>query len=204
MTRRVISFDLDGVIADTFGVHIQGWKAVCAELGFPLGINDYEWLKGVSTELAIKKLLCNLQVSYDSETLLNLVILKNSIRDHLIDKILPEDINHRVSEILGVIKRSDDVAVCFATSSKTQDVLKLLGVTNYFDEVYCGEKIRGLKTDEVDAFVNHISLLFDCSAPQIYHLDDCEKVCTHFSSIGANGILFPDCLYKIYSLYGIE
>ena len=54
---KAFIFDLDGVIVDTAKYHFKSWKIIGKKLGFELTKTQNEFLKGVSREESLDKIL---------------------------------------------------------------------------------------------------------------------------------------------------
>ena len=188
MTKRAVIFDLDGVIADTFLIHIQGWKHIGALVGADKPLASYEDFKGVPTIKAISKLMDRLQVQIGNQELNNLVLEKNIVRDKSLSKLTPKDLDHRASRILDLVKSKGDI-------------LQKLEIVELFDEIYFGEKVKVTKLDEVKNFISSVTAKFQVLPENIYCLDDSEQICLEFDECGANGFWFPNCIDDFLALY---
>ena len=54
---KAFIFDLDGVIVDTAKYHFKSWKIIGKKLGFELTKTQNEFLKGISREESLDKIL---------------------------------------------------------------------------------------------------------------------------------------------------
>ena len=143
MKIEAVIFDLDGVIVSTDECHYRAWKKTADEEGiyFDRKINDR--LRGVSRMDSLEIVLERAERLYTDEEKVELAERKNNYYKEYIKKLTKDDILNGVNENLAELK-----AKGIGSSSKnTPDILKYIGLDNYFDAVSDGNNITKSKPD---------------------------------------------------------
>ena len=96
-------FDLDGVILDTAKYHYIAWKRVGKQLGFELGLEQNEQLKGVSRVDSLERIIEWAGATINDEEKKRLLIEKNEDYLRQIENMGRNEILEGVEEILGKI-----------------------------------------------------------------------------------------------------
>ena len=147
MKIEAVIFDLDGVIVSTDECHYRAWKKTADEEGiyFDRKINDR--LRGVSRMDSLEIVLERAERLYTDEEKVELAERKNNYYKEYIKKLTKDDILSGVNENLAELK-AKGIKVAIGSSSKnTPDILKSIGLDNYFDAVSDGNNITKSKPD---------------------------------------------------------
>lgn len=147
MKIEAVIFDLDGVIVSTDECHYRAWKKTADEEGiyFDRKINDR--LRGVSRMDSLEIVLEKAERLYTDEEKVELAERKNNYYKEYIKKLTKDDILNGVNENLAELK-AKGIKVAIGSSSKnTPDILKYIGLDNYFDAVSDGNNITKSKPD---------------------------------------------------------
>ena len=147
MKIEAVIFDLDGVIVSTDECHYRAWKKTADEEGiyFDRKINDR--LRGVSRMDSLEIVLERAERLYTDEEKVQLAERKNNYYKEYIKKLTKDDILNGVNENLAELK-ANGIKVAIGSSSKnTPDILKYIGLDNYFDAVSDGNNITKSKPD---------------------------------------------------------
>lgn len=147
MKIEAVIFDLDGVIVSTDECHYRAWKKTADEEGiyFDRKINDR--LRGVSRMDSLEIVLERAERLYTDEEKVELAERKNNYYKEYIKKLTKDDILNGVNENLAELK-ANVIKVAIGSSSKnTPDILKYIGLDNYFDAVSDGNNITKSKPD---------------------------------------------------------
>ena len=75
---KAVMFDLDGVIVDTSNYHYLSWKKLCLELDYNLNESGNDFLKGLSREDSLLKIIDLANISLPKEKFKEYLIKKNS------------------------------------------------------------------------------------------------------------------------------
>ena len=145
MKIEAVIFDLDGVIVSTDECHYRAWKKTADEEGIYFDINDR--LRGVSRMDSLEIVLERAERLYTDEEKVELAERKNNYYKEYIKKLTKDDILNGVNENLAELK-ANGIKVAIGSSSKnTPDILKYIGLDNYFDAVSDGNNITKSKPD---------------------------------------------------------
>lgn len=147
MKIEAVIFDLDGVIVSTDECHYRAWKKTADEEGiyFDRKINDR--LRGVSRMDSLEIVLERAERLYTDEEKVELAERKNNYYKEYIKKLTKDDILSGVNENLAELK-AKGIKVAIGSSSKnTPNILKYIGLDNYFDVVSDGNNITKSKPD---------------------------------------------------------
>ena len=158
MKIEAVIFDLDGVIVSTDECHYRAWKKTADEEGiyFDRKINDR--LRGVSRMDSLEIVLERAERLYTDEEKVELAERKNNYYKEYIKKLTKDDILNGVNENLAELK-AKGIKVAIGSSSKnTPDILKYIGLDNYFDAVSDGNNITRSKPDP-DVFLKAADML---------------------------------------------
>lgn len=188
--KEVVVLDLDGVIADTFSFHIDGWKQLVQHFGGELGCIDFEQFKGVPTALAIKQLFEAAGMALGQSEMQAAIEMKNRVRDERIEELGPELINPVARTVIENAKNRGSMVVCFATTSATEVILDNLGVRHAIDWIIEGSSWTRKKCHYVGELVEKLCLRYDVEASDIGAIDDSREVCKEFRKTGVDAIWF--------------
>ncbi|RLD63685.1 MAG: beta-phosphoglucomutase [Bacteroidetes bacterium] len=138
-------FDLDGVIVDTAKYHYLAWKRLSNELGFDFSENDNEQLKGVSRMTSLDILLGIGGLSFSHDEKLKLAEKKNKWYVEYISKMTPDEILPGVIDFISSL-RKNKIKIALASASKNAiTILNQIDMTNYFDVIIDGTKVKEAK-----------------------------------------------------------
>ena len=188
MTKKGIIFDLDGVICFTDEYHYLAWKEMADGMGvyFDREINNR--LRGVSRMASLEIIL----ERYTGPALTNgekeaLATKKNDIYRKLLSRMSPADLSDDVKTTLDAL-RAKGLKLAIGSSSKnTQQILKQLGLGDFFDAVADGTMITKSKPDP-EVFLLAASML-GVSPENAIVIEDAESgvraaKAGHFRAIG--------------------
>jgi beta-phosphoglucomutase len=151
-------FDMDGVIVDTAKYHFQAWSRIAAELGIEMIPEHEEFLKGLSRVDSLERILQLGQIELDSQTKLDLMTKKNGWYLKLIEHMDQGEVLPGVEDFLRLL-REENIQIALGSSSKNaKKILKLIGLTSYFDAVVDGTMVTLHKPDP-EVFLKGASLL---------------------------------------------
>ena len=147
MKIEAVIFDLDGVIVSTDECHYRAWKKTADEEGiyFDRKINDR--LRGVSRMDSLEIVLERAERLYTDEEKVELAERKNNYYKEYINKLTKDDILSGVNENLAELKAKGIKVAIGSLSKNTPDILKYIGLDNYFDAVSDGNNITKSKPD---------------------------------------------------------
>lgn len=147
MKIEAVIFDLDGVIVSTDECHYRAWKKTADEEGiyFDRKINDR--LRGVSRMDSLEIVLERAERLYTDEEKVELAERKNNYYKEYIKKLTKDDILNGVNENLAELKENGIKVAIGSSSKNTPDILKYIGLDNYFDAVSDGNNITKSKPD---------------------------------------------------------
>ena len=147
MKIEAVIFDLDGVIVSTDECHYRAWKKTADEEGiyFDRKVNDR--LRGVSRMDSLEIVLERAERLYTDEEKVELAERKNNYYKEYIKKLTKDDILSGVNENLAELKAKGIKVEIGSSSKNTPDILKYIGLDNYFDAVSDGNNITKSKPD---------------------------------------------------------
>ena len=102
---KAVLFDLDGVIVDTSNHHFLAWKKLCLKFGHNLTETENEFIKGLSREESLIKIIDFANLSFSEEKFNQYLIKKNSYYLDLINTISPKNILPGVKIFLKYLKK---------------------------------------------------------------------------------------------------
>ncbi|MEE3034640.1 MAG: beta-phosphoglucomutase [Bacteroidota bacterium] len=144
---KAVMFDLDGVIVDTATYHFLAWRKLCLELGYNLSKDENEFLKGLSREESLSKILnlSNLNVSeHKFKECLN---YKNTYYLEFIEDISSKDILPGVRTFLEYLKKkSIKISLC-SSSKNAKKIIQKLELNSFFNFIVDGNDIKKSKPD---------------------------------------------------------
>lgn len=153
-----IIFDLDGVIVSTDEFHYQAWKELADEenIYFDKIINNR--LRGVSRMESLEIILERSQKKYSVSEKQIMAERKNTSYAKLITKLSPKDILKGSMELLERLRKADKKLAVGSSSKNCKNILKYIGLDNYFDAVVDGTMIFRSKPDS-EVFLKAAKLL---------------------------------------------
>ncbi len=147
MEVKACLFDLDGVLVDTAVYHYDAWKRLSAMLGFDLGHEQNEQLKGISRMDSLEKILGwgGLQKS-DTEKL-ELATLKNGWYVDMIGRMTEADVLPGAIDFLEELRRAGIKIGLGSASRNAGLILERTGLAGYIDEIVDGNVVGSSKPD---------------------------------------------------------
>ncbi len=144
---KAVMFDLDGVIVDTSNYHYLSWKKLCLELDYNLNESGNDFLKGLSREDSLIKIIDLANISLPEEKFKEYLIKKNSYYLDFINNISPKNILPGVLSFLRYLKKkSIKISLC-SSSKNAKFVLEKLDMISLFDIIVDGNDIKMGKPD---------------------------------------------------------
>jgi beta-phosphoglucomutase len=136
-------FDLDGVIANTAEFHYQAWQRLAEEEGVPFSRETYIRMSGTNRDENVRIFTEKLQL--DDATKREWMIRKNGYFVELRDTLRHGDALPGIENILKEAQAATLKIGLGSSSRQAVEVLKLLGVINYFDVLGDGNIITNSK-----------------------------------------------------------
>lgn len=142
-----IIFDLDGVICSTDRYHYLAWKALADRLGIPFDEQVNQKLRGVSRMESLEIVLGERGSDYSDEEKLALAEQKNDIYKSYLSSMTPGDLSKDVRMTLHTLRQRGYLLAIGSSSKNTRQILKQLGLGDFFDAVADGTQITRSKPD---------------------------------------------------------
>lgn len=153
-----IIFDLDGVICSTDRYHFLAWKALADRLGIPFDEGISQQLRGVSRMESLEIVLGAHGEEYSQEEKLTLAEEKNRLYGQYLATMTPGDLPKDVHMTLYTLRQRGYLLAIGSSSKNARQILKQLGLENFFDAVADGTQITKSKPDP-EVFLLAASLL---------------------------------------------
>ena len=142
-----IIFDLDGVICSTDRYHYLAWKALTDRLGIPFDEHVNSQLRGVSRMESLEIILGEHSADYSEEQKEALATEKNEIYKSYLSSMTPGDLSKEVRMTLHTLRQRGYLLAIGSSSKNTQQILKQLGLGDFFDAIADGTMITKSKPD---------------------------------------------------------
>lgn len=142
-----IIFDLDGVICFTDKYHYQAWKNLADSLGIYFDEEINNRLRGVSRMESLEIILERSDKEYTSGEKQQLADRKNEEYVRLLAEMSPKNLSEEVKDTLDVLHSRGYLLAIGSSSKNAKNILKRLGLGNYFDAVSDGTNITKSKPD---------------------------------------------------------
>lgn len=142
-----IIFDLDGVICSTDRYHYLAWKALADRLGIPFDEQKNRLLRGVSRMESLEIILGEHSGDYSEEQKITLADEKNEIYKNFLATMTPGDLSKEVRMTLHTLRQRGYLLAIGSSSKNTQQILRQLGLGDFFDAVADGTQITHSKPD---------------------------------------------------------
>lgn len=168
-----IIFDLDGVICSTDQYHYLAWKALADRLGIPFDEQVNSQLRGVSRTESLEIVLGERSADYSEEQKEALANEKNEIYKSYLSSMTPGDLSKEVRMTLHTLRRRGYLLAIGSSSKNTQQILKQLGLGDFFDAIADGTMITKSKPDP-EVFLLAASML-GVSPENAIVIDDAES-----------------------------
>src|SRR5438045_9764918 len=98
---KLVILDLDGVLADTYSIHVRGWSSILRSYGVVPQPSLFNDLRGIPTRQALQKLFAVSKLEVADDLLTNLVEIKNYLRDQEVEHLSPGNVHPAVLELLS-------------------------------------------------------------------------------------------------------
>ena len=182
-----IIFDLDGVICSTDRYHYLAWKALADRLGIPFDEQVNGQLRGVSRMESLEIILGEHSADYSEEQKEALATEKNEIYKSYLSSMTPGDLSKEVRMTLHTLRQRGYLLAIGSSSKNTQQILKQLGLGDFFDAIADGTMITKSKPDP-EVFLLAASML-GVSPENAIVIEDAESgvraaKAGHFRAIG--------------------
>lgn len=155
---NAIIFDLDGVICSTDRYHYLAWKELADSLGIPFDEQVNRQLRGVSRMESLEIILGDHGGEYTPQGKMVLAEKKNEIYKRFLFAMTPGDLPEDVSLTLQTLRQRGYRLAIGSSSKNTRQILKQLGLGDFFDAVADGTQITRSKPDP-EVFLLAASLL---------------------------------------------
>lgn len=142
-----IIFDLDGVICTTDKYHYLAWKALADSLGLPFDEKVNGLLRGVSRMESLEIVLGEHSANYSQEQKTALATRKNEIYKSYLSAMTPGDLSKEVRSTLYTLRQRGYLLAIGSSSKNTRQILRQLGLGEFFDAVADGTMITRSKPD---------------------------------------------------------
>lgn len=142
-----IIFDLDGVICSTDRYHYLSWKALADRLGLPFDEQVNRQLRGVSRMESLEIILGEHSAEYSDAEKLALAEEKNNIYKSYLSTMTPGDLSKNVRMTLHTLRQRGYLLAIGSSSKNTRQILKQLGLGDFFDAIADGTMITKSKPD---------------------------------------------------------
>lgn len=188
---RVFVLDLDGVILDTFRIHVRSWIAIAANFGRDAPESIFEGYKGVATRDALVQLCRELDIEVDDSDLDRLVEVKCSLRDLLVRRISPSDVSPGVKALVHAASIRCERVLCLATTSACEKILDQIQLENYFTDVICGPILHPSKSRSAECLCDWLDSN-SLDRRSVLYIDDAETAVRHAMTAGVPSLLKSD------------
>lgn len=142
-----IIFDLDGVICSTDQYHYLAWKTLADRLGIPFDERVNGRLRGVSRMESLEIVLGECRNDFSDEEKSAMAEEKNDIYKHYLSAMTPGDLSKDVRMTLHTLRQRGYLLAIGSSSKNTRQILKQLGLADFFDAVVDGTQIAKSKPD---------------------------------------------------------
>ena len=142
-----IIFDLDGVICSTDQYHYMAWKMLADRLGIPFDHQTNRKLRGVSRMESLEIILGEHSDEYSKEQKMALAEEKNIVYKGYLSSMTPENLSGEVSMTLHTLRQRGYLLAIGSSSRNARQILKQLGLGDFFDAVADGSMITRSKPD---------------------------------------------------------
>ena len=144
---KAIIFDLDGVICFTDQYHYLAWKALADRLGIYFDEHINNRLRGVSRMASLEIILEKAKVTYTDEEKEAFAEEKNNLYKELLKQMTTDDLSEEVKKTLYELRNRGYKLAIGSSSKNTKQILKQIGLDNFFDVIADGTDITKSKPD---------------------------------------------------------
>ncbi|HWL95356.1 MAG TPA: HAD-IA family hydrolase [Phycisphaerae bacterium] len=132
-----VLFDVDGVLADTAGMHLNAWRCAVEEVGLRFSEEVADRLRGAPREASLRIILGDRQVG--SARFDAILRRKNELYVSGIRALTFDDCVPGASSFVGALKAGGAKVAAVSASRNARSVLKAIGLLSRFDVVVDGE-----------------------------------------------------------------
>lgn len=144
---KALIFDLDGVIADTAGLHFAAWKRLAGELDLPWDDRIGEKLKGVDRKTSLDIVLGEQSGRYSDAEKQQLADRKNGYYRKSIESMTAGDLLPNAREAL-VAARSAGLKTALASASRSAgELAQRMQIAELFDHIVDAASVTHAKPD---------------------------------------------------------
>ena len=144
---KAVIFDLDGVICFTDEYHYQAWKTLADELGIYFDKTINNRLRGVSRMESLEIILEKAKEPYTEQEKVTFAEKKNGIYKELLKQMTEKHLSDEVRRTLVELRRRGYKLAIGSSSKNTKQILKQIGLADFFDAVADGTDIIHSKPD---------------------------------------------------------
>jgi alpha,alpha-trehalose phosphorylase len=144
---EAVVFDLDGVLADTAGVHERAWRRLAEEIDVPLADDIGERLKGVDRRASLEIVLEGAKRHFSEAERDALAARKNAYYRECIERFSPDDLLPGARQAVQSVRASGLKTALASASRNASLLLARLGIADLFDYVVDANGIRRSKPD---------------------------------------------------------
>lgn len=145
---EAIIFDLDGVICSTDAYHYQAWKQLADSLGIPFDHQTNNRLRGVSRMESLEIILeAHQGKTFSDVQKMQFAEEKNDNYKKLLAQVGSNDLSDEVKETLDCLRGMGLQLAIGSSSKNAPQILRQLGLENYFDAIADGNQISKSKPD---------------------------------------------------------
>ncbi|RMF16667.1 MAG: beta-phosphoglucomutase [Alphaproteobacteria bacterium] len=150
MMPDAMLFDLDGVIADTAGLHFAAWRRLARELGGDLPNSFEVGLKGLSRKDSLERILAFLGNTVGDEEQQRLMARKNAWYRDSLKCITAADALPGARSILEAARQAGIALALVSQSRNAPEILGRLELAQFFDHVVDPSKVaRGKPSPDI-------------------------------------------------------
>ena len=135
------------MICSTDRYHYLAWKALADRLGIPFDEQKNRLLRGVSRMESLEIILGEHSGDYSEEQKIALADEKNEIYKNFLATMTPGDLSKEVRMTLHTLRQRGYLLAIGSSSKNTQQILRQLGLGDFFDAVADGTQITHSKPD---------------------------------------------------------
>jgi len=147
MNKKVIIFDLDGVIVDTAKYHYLAWKNLANELGFDFTEKQNEQLKGVSRVKSLEILLKIGKIELTEDKKQELLTEKNKEYLEYVNTMTSNEILPGIYKLLNYLEEKNIKFALGSASKNAPMILKKVGLFDKFTAIVDGNDVSKAKPD---------------------------------------------------------